>query len=202
MTTNNDSSEPKEVKAHGPGEPADPDAPAEENPPPGTGDAESAEPVPEAAGAEIETDSAEDLHARLQRLAADYQNFKKRAAKEKAQAREFANESLLKELLPVIDDMERALAAARQNHDENDPFLQGMQLVHDKTIEVLGRFGLTRIDAVGQPFDPDRHAAMMQEASETVEPMTVLREVQTGYDLKGRTLRPTGVVVSKAPDES
>lgn len=181
------------------------DTPGPDVEPDGPIDAQAPEPQDEAPATDApveapEAGGPEDLRARLQRLAADYQNYKKRAAKEKAQAREFANEDLLKQLLPVIDDMERALAAARENHGEDDPFLAGMQLVHDKTLEVLARFGLTTIEAVGKPFDPDRHSALMQEASETVEPMTVLREVQTGYDLKGRTLRPTGVVVSKAPE--
>lgn len=198
MTERNENSEAKKINVHGPEAEADEviENPAEPPQPQAQPDAAPQEPSVEAP----EAGGADDLRARLQRLAADYQNYKKRAAKEKTLAREFANEDLLKELLPVIDDMERALAAARENHGDDDPFLAGMQLVHDKTLEVLRRFGLTTIDAVGKPFDPDRHSALMQEPSETVEPMTVLREVQTGYDLKGRTLRPTGVVVSKAPE--
>jgi molecular chaperone GrpE len=202
MSARKDKSDARKVNVHGPDESADP--PVDESAPkPEAAD----EPAPDAelddAVAEptaVDAENAADLRARLQRLAADYQNYQKRTAKEASQAREFANEGLLKELLPVIDDMERALAAGRENHDKDDPFLQGMQLVHDKAIEVLGRFGLTPIEAVGKPFDPDRHSALMQEESEAVEPMTVLREVQTGYDLKGRTLRPSGVIVAKAPE--
>jgi molecular chaperone GrpE len=198
MTERNDNSEAKKIEVHGPEAEADEAIENPADPPQADVPAEEASQEPPADAPQA--GGADDLRARLQRLAADYQNYKKRAAKEKAQAREFANEDLLKELVPVIDDMERALAAASENHGEDDPFLAGMQLVHDKTLEVLRRFGLTTIDAVGKPFDPDRHSALMQEVSETVEPMTVLREVQTGYDLKGRTLRPTGVVVSKAPE--
>ena len=144
----------------------------------------------------------DELQDKLLRALADHENYKKRAQKEAAQAREFANESIVKELLAVLDDMERALDAARENHGEDDPFFTGMQMVHDKALEVLGRFGLTRIEAEGQPFDPERHAAMMQEESDDVEPMTVLREVQRGYQFKGRTIRPSGVIVAKAPAEA
>jgi len=97
--------------------------------------------------------------------------------------------------------MERALKAARENHDADDPLLKGMQLVHDKAMETLGKFGLDAIEAEGKNFDPDRHSAIMQEPSADHPPMTVLRELQKGYTLKGRTIRPSAVVVSKAPDD-
>ena len=142
-----------------------------------------------------------DLLDRLKRLGADYQNYQKRAQRDMAQAREFANEELIKSLLSVLDDMERALAAARENHADDDPLLSGMQLVHDKALETLGGFGLRAIEAVGRPFDPDRHSAMMQETSRQHPPMTVLRELQRGYALRDRTIRPSAVVGSKAPDE-
>ena len=142
-----------------------------------------------------------DLLDRLKRLGADYQNYQKRAQRDMAQAREFANEELIKSLLSVLDDMERALAAARENHADDDPLLMGMQLVHDKTLETLGKFGLAAIEAAGKPFDPDRHLAVLQQPSDLLPPQTVLDELQKGYTLKGRTLRPASVVVSKAPDE-
>lgn len=143
----------------------------------------------------------DDLLARLQRLGADYQNYQKRIQKELAQEREYANESLLRAMLSVLDDMERGLAAARENHPTNDPLLVGMQLVHDKLLETFGRFGLTVIPTQGQPFNPEKHSAMMQEPSAEVEPMTILRELQKGYTLKGRTLRPSAVVVAQAPQQ-
>ena len=143
----------------------------------------------------------DDLLARLQRVSADYLNYQKRVQRDMVQAREFANEHLIKALLDVLDDMERALEAARANHVEDDLLLQGMGLVHDKVMETLGRFGLERIEAEGQPFDPDQHSAMMQEQSAKYPPQTVLRELQKGYRLKGRTLRPSAVVVSQSPEE-
>ena len=109
----------------------------------------------------------------------------------------FANEELIKSLLPVLDDMERALGHARENHAPDDPLLVGTELVYKKAVETLGRFGLTRIAAEGQPFDPERHSALMEQPSDKHPPRTVLKELQTGYQLRGRTIRPAHVIVSK-----
>jgi len=147
-----------------------------------------------------------ELLGRLQRVSADYLNYQKRMQREMADAREFANAGLIKDLLGVLDDMERALAAA-ENHAEapagrtssaepNNLLLAGMRLVYDKAQEVLARYGLQRIEAEGKPFDPTRHEAMMQQPSESHEVPTVLRELQRGYELKGRVIRPARVVVS------
>jgi molecular chaperone GrpE len=145
-------------------------------------------------------DERDDLLARLQRVSADYLNYQKRAQRDVADAREYANEGLIKSLLPVVDDMERALDAARENHGEDDPLFTGMQLVHDKALEVLGTFGVTGIEAVGADFDPEKHAAMMQQPSDEHPPQTVLQELQRGYQLKGRTIRPSSVIVSREGD--
>ncbi len=143
----------------------------------------------------------DDLFARLQRVSADYLNYQKRVQKDIAQAREFSNEQLIKELLGVLDDMERALDAARANHDEDDPLLTGMQLVHNKAIDTLGKFGVSIIEAEGEHFDPEKHLALMQQPTDEHPPMTVLQELQRGYQLKGRTIRPSSVIVSTAPEE-
>ena len=141
-------------------------------------------------------EGVEELLDRLRRLGADYQNYRKRVQKEIAQAREFANETLLREMLPVLDDMENAMKSVESESD--DPLLEGMKLVHDRLADVLGRTGVVRIEAEGQEFDPSLHSAMMQEESDKVKPNTVLRELQAGYTYKTRTLRASMVVVSKA----
>jgi molecular chaperone GrpE len=141
----------------------------------------------------------DSLLARLQRLSADYRNYQKRVQKDVEQAREYANEELMRSLLTVLDNMERALYTARENHGEEDPLYKGMQLVHEQALATLGRFGLTVIEARGQTFDPELHAAVLQEPSEEHPPLTILREVQKGYRLKGRTLRPSAVVVATPP---
>ncbi|MCK5114234.1 MAG: nucleotide exchange factor GrpE [Phycisphaerae bacterium] len=143
---------------------------------------------------EQELDEERDKNLRLM---ADYQNYQKRAAKEVVSAREYANESIMKELLGVLDDMERGLEVAAENHDADDPLLVGMQLVHDKLLDSLKKFGLELIAAEGLVFDPEKHSAMMQEPTDEVPPMTVLKQLQKGYELKGRTLRPAAVIVSK-----
>lgn len=141
----------------------------------------------------------DDLLARLQRTAADYLNYQKRVGREIAEAREFANAKLIEQLLPVLDDMERAMEAGRKNHGQNDPLFEGMQLVHDKALETLAQFGVSVIDAAGHPFDPDKHSAVMQQPSDDHPAQTVLQEVRKGYEMKGRTLRPAAVIVSKEP---
>jgi molecular chaperone GrpE len=139
----------------------------------------------------------DDLLARLQRVSADYLNYQKRVQRDIYEAREYANADLVKSLLVVLDDMERALKASEANHPPDAPLLTGMKLVYDKALEVLGRFGLSIIKAKGESFDPDKHAALMQQDSDEHPANTVLTELQKGYQLKGRTIRPAAVVVSK-----
>jgi molecular chaperone GrpE len=146
------------------------------------------------------TAQRDELLARLQRVSADYLNYQQRIQREIAEAREFANTGLIKDLLAVLDDMERALEVAQENHDADDPLLAGMRLVYDKALEVLGRYGLTRVEAQGKPFDPSCHEAISQQPSDEHETPTVLHELQRGYELKGRVIRPARVVVS-APAE-
>jgi molecular chaperone GrpE len=141
----------------------------------------------------------DDLFARLQRTAADYANYQKRVQREMVETRDFANTKLITQLLSVLDDMERAMAAAEESKPD-DPLLVGMQIVHDKALEVLGGFGLEIIEAHGQPFDPESHSAMLQQPSDDHPPHTILQVLQRGYKLKGRTIRPTAVVVSTDPE--
>lgn len=167
---------------------------------------EGQQPPTEAAGAPADAGAGEELPAlraerdellgRLRRVSADYLNYQQRVHREIAEACDFANTGLIKDLLAVLDDMERALGVAEANHDADDPLLAGMRLVYDKALEVLGRHGLTRIEAQGKPFDPACHEAISQQPSEEHETPTVLQEVQRGYELKGRVIRPARVVVS------
>lgn len=146
-----------------------------------------------------EGNDRDDLLGRLQRLSADYLNYQKRTGREIADAREFANAEIAKDFLAVLDDMERALDHAA----EDDPLSEGMQLVHDKAMEILGRHGLKPISAQGEPFDPQRHEAMMTEPSGGYDAPTVLKELQRGYEFRGRVLRPTRVIISsQAADDN
>lgn len=160
-----------------------------------------AEAMDDAAGTGLEELRAErdDLLGRLQRLGADFQNYQKRIRRDMDQASEYAHADLLKALLPVLDDLERAIEHARSNHPADDPLLVGVELVQRKAIETLGRFGLEPIATQGRPFDPDVHQAIVRQPTGEAEPMTVLAEVEKGYRLKGRVLRPAKVVVAVAP---
>lgn len=160
-----------------------------------------AEPPPEAQ-LEAVRKERDDYLARLQRACADYQNYQKRVRRDMEQAREYANEQLIKALLEVLDDLERALEAGRTGRSDDDPFLAGAQLVCDKALATLKRFGLEPIEAEGRPFDPELHSAMMQEPRGDCPPKTVVRQLMRGYRLKGRVIRPARVVVSAAPDQA
>ncbi len=173
------------------------DSQAQPTPPPIKGiEAETVEDGPVAVEQE-----RNDLLSRLQRLSADYLNYQKRVQRDIDSAREFANEQLIKDLLPVLDDMERALEAGRADHAVDDPFLAGMQLVHDKALDTFGKFGLEVIEAKGEPFNPELHQALMMQPTDEQPPQTVLSEAARGYILRGRTIRPAGVVVAVAPED-
>lgn len=136
-----------------------------------------------------------ETHERLMRLAADFDNFKKRAAREREETTKLANERLLKELLPVMDNLERALAS----NAEAAGFAEGVRLVARQFSEALGRNGAEGFSAVGQPFDPNRHEALMQQESAEVPAGHVVSELVKGYMLHDRLVRPAAVVVSSGP---
>jgi molecular chaperone GrpE len=161
-------------------------------------------PAPQGAQVSIQALQAErdDLMDRLKRVSADYVNYQKRAHRDIVQAREFANEELIKSMLHVLDDMERALEHAKENHAPDDPLLVGMEMVRTKALETMGRYGLSVIEAQGKPFNPEEHAALMQQPSAEHAAGTVLKEVQKGYQLKGRVIRPAQVIVSKEPEDT
>ena len=128
------------------------------------------------------------------RLAADFDNYKKRVAREYVELTARANERLLNDLLPVLDDLERALEAAAQH--EEAKLEEGVQLVHRSLASLLERAGLSEIDAEGA-FDPHVHEALLSQPGDGAEPGTVLEVVQKGYRLGDRVLRPTRVIVSE-----
>jgi molecular chaperone GrpE len=136
---------------------------------------------------------AEEYREHLQRLAADFDNYRKRVLKEQTRAVELATEPLLRRLLEVLDEFELALMHAEQRPDF-DRFLHGVELVYAKLKEILRGEGLEQIDAQGKPFDPQRHEALMQSGDGDGEPVVgdVLRQ---GYTMKGRVIRPAGVKV-------
>ncbi len=131
------------------------------------------------------------------REAAETENYKKRVTREKQDAIRYANESLVRDLLPVIDDLERA---ARHAPADGDPraLVDGIELLIKSCLEALQKHGITRVTAKGQPFDPEKHEAYAQVETGEVEPNTVVDEVHPGYYLADRLLRPSLVSVAKA----
>ncbi len=144
---------------------------------------------------------AKENYDRLLRLAAEQENLKKRQERQISEVRQFANENLIKELLPVLDNLERALEHGRQA-ETPDALMEGLELVHQDFLKVLGRFGITPIESVGERFDPVFHHAVMEEETPEVEDQTVTNELQKGYLLQNRLLRPAMVVVSRNPAQS
>jgi molecular chaperone GrpE len=141
----------------------------------------------------------EDLKQRLQRLGADYQNYQKRAQKQIEQAMQYACENMVKSLLPVFDNFERALEKGGQEQSA-EALLQGVQIVYDHLSGVLESGGLRRIEVnPGCPFNPAIHEAMLHEPSEEFDENTVLRELARGYVMNGRTLQPAKVSVVRTP---
>jgi molecular chaperone GrpE len=135
-------------------------------------------------------------HDRYLRAAADLENYKKRAVREREEVQRFGNERLLKDLIPVLDNLERALAAA----PEGDPLAKGVKLVLRSFEETLGRHGIKSFSAMGQPFDPRLHEAVMQvPASGEHSPGTVVLEHGRGFLLNDRLVRPAMVGVAVAP---
>lgn len=135
-----------------------------------------------------------DTHERLLRSAAEFDNFKKRALKEKEDVQKFGSEKLLKDLLPVMDNLERALDHAEQ-HDLQS-VIEGVRLVQKLFESTLSRYGVVGFSAVGKPFDPGVAEALMQQESDE-PPGTVVSEMARGYKLNDRLLRPAAVVVAK-----
>ena len=137
---------------------------------------------------------------RLLRATADFDNFKKRAAREKTEAAQYANASLLQKLLPVLDNFEMALAAAQNVNDEKlASFQSGVVMIQQQLKSALTETGLEEINAAGQPFDPNFHEAVSEQESAEVPEGHVLQQLRKGYKLKERLLRPATVVVAKKP---
>lgn len=140
-------------------------------------------------------EKADDGNEKYVRLMAEFQNYKKRVAKEKNDIREYATEKLVMELLPVLDNFERALAASA----EDDPagYAKGMELIFTQMVTELQKSGLAEVEAEGQDFDPMKHNAVMTEENEELESGKVSKVLQKGYALNDKVIRPSMVAVTK-----
>lgn len=149
---------------------------------------------------EAKTGEAGANYGRYLRAMADLDNQKKRAQRDREEYIRFANESLLREILPVLDNFDRALLAARGSAESHEVVL-GVELIQRELLRVLEKFGVTPYSALGQPFDPERHEAVGRVSRADTPEMTVVEETRRGYLLNGRVLRPAMVVVAVPPDD-
>lgn len=178
----------------------------------GAAETVSSEGEDEQGGAEavVEMRSPEEEVARLEdelitakdevlRAQADSQNVRRRAEQDVEKARKFALERFCAELLPVVDNLERALDAATGDDDVLNPIAEGVDLTLKSFRDALKKFHIEVVDPMGEPFDPQFHQAMSMVENADVEPNTVIAVMQKGYTLSGRLVRPAMVMVSKAP---
>ena len=165
-----------------------------------SGSASDTEQKSGAADLEAELASAKEEAAqnydRLLRLSAEFENYKKRSAREMDDFRKYAVESLVKDMLPVVDNLERAIVSATEDNAA-ESILQGVRMTLDELLKVFDKAKVKPIEALGKPFDPAVHQAVMQEETDTHPDKTVIREFQKGYTIHGRLLRPAMVVVAK-----
>lgn len=159
------------------------------------------------AAAPGEDTAANDLQSQLAaaqdrylRLAADFENFKKRAARDRDDARRIGAESILGKLLPVLDNFDMAMAAAAQPNTTLDTLRVGVNMIHGQFRNLLGEVGVKELNPVGQPFDPSLHDAVSMQPSSDVPEGHVIQQTRKGYQYGDRLLRPASVVVAGKPD--
>jgi molecular chaperone GrpE len=141
----------------------------------------------------------DELQDRYLRLQAEFENFRRRGLKERQEAHNFGHQNVVKDLLPTVDNLERAIAAVSEGSggEELQALLQGIELVQRELLGVLGKHGVTKIEADKVPFDPAVHEAMSQVVDDSVPANTVVSVLEDGYQLRDRMLRPARVIVSK-----
>ncbi len=171
-------------------------------------DTSEAEDTTEAPGRELEVDLAEEVkslqaelagaHEQVLRAQADVQNIRRRAELDVEKAHKYALEKFVSDMLPVADNLERAIASMDKDNEATQAVLEGVELTYKTLVDALKRHQVETVDPEGAPFDPQLHQAMSMIESPDAEPNTVLNVFQKGYTLNGRLVRPAMVVVSKA----
>ena len=137
-----------------------------------------------------------ELNQRFLRTAADFENYKRRTAQEKEDLLKYSNAKLMTELLPVLDNFQLALRSPAESTEAQN-VVKGVEMIYRQMLQTLEQAGMKKIEAVGQPFNPNMHEAIMQVEDDTVPEDTVVEELRAGYMLKERVIRPSMVKVSK-----
>lgn len=164
---------------------------------------EELDPIAHIAALEAELAAANDKIAdqkdSVVRAAAEVDNVRRRAAQDVEKAHKFALEKFANELLPVIDNLQRAVEFSDKENEAIKPIIEGIELTQKSFVDAVAKFGVEVVDPQGEKFNAEFHQAMSMQPSEDVEPNTVIAVMQKGYTLNGRLLRPAMVMVSKAP---
>jgi molecular chaperone GrpE len=151
------------------------------------------------------SETADELKAQQDkylRLAAEFENYKRLAQRDQREHARFANENVLKDMLPIVDNLDRAIHFAKASPDKGSGLIQGVELTLKQFLETLEKYGVKRITSIGERFDPSRHEAVAQVDSGNAPETTVLHEHQPGYLLHERILRPSMVTVAAAPNSA
>ena len=144
---------------------------------------------------------AAENHDRLLRMAAEFENYKKRATREMNDFRKFANESFAKAMLPVVDSMDLAVESSSNDKHVSNSMVEGVNMTLKEILKIFEQFGVKRFESIGNTFDPNLHQAVMQEETDAFPENTVSKELQKGFMIHDRLLRPAMVVVSKKPEK-
>lgn len=145
---------------------------------------------------------AKEAYDRFLRVSAEFDNYKKRATREAAEFKKFANETLVREILPIIDNLERAIESSDADTHTKSVLVEGVGMTLKEMLKVFDKFHIKSIDSIGEPFDPCFHQAVMQEESDSHPENTVIKELQRGYMMHDRLIRPAMVIVSSAKSEN
>jgi molecular chaperone GrpE len=149
----------------------------------------------------LKEQEARENYDRLLRVSAEFDNYKKRASRDMEEFRKFSNQSLIKEMLSVVDNLELAMNSTNGHKNIDKGLLDGLEMTHKEILKVFEKFSVKPISAKDQPFDPTFHEAVMQEATDEYPANAVINELQKGYLIHDRLLRPSMVVVASSKDK-
>jgi len=146
-------------------------------------------------------EEVKETYDRFLRVSAEFENYKKRSAREMSEFKKFANESLIKELLLVVDNMERAISSSKDEGNSNNALVEGIDMTLKELLKIFEKFGVKQVKSLEKPFDPNFHQAVMRQENDEHPHNTVINELQKGYLINKRLLRPATVVVSMSKEK-
>ncbi|MBW2219114.1 MAG: nucleotide exchange factor GrpE [Deltaproteobacteria bacterium] len=183
------------------GTPYDESGKSDEEPDEEPGEEFGEEPNKEPDELQVARKEAKEVHDRFLRLSAEFDNYKKRVTRETKKKKKFSNETLVREILPVIDNLERAIESSGTDPEAKNGLVEGVDMTLKEMLKVFHKFNVKPIESIGESFDPSFHQAVMQEETEDHPENIVIKELQKGYIMHDRLVRPAMVIVSSAKPE-